>query len=65
MNIEDYLTTKDLMDRYGITRQAVDYWRKRGLKFHQFGPKLIVYKEQEVEQFLRLNGNDKAKGDQR
>lgn len=63
MNIEHFLTTDDLIKKYGVTRQAIDYWRKTGLKHYQFGPRQILYISEEVEQYLKNKKNNKAKGE--
>lgn len=50
------LTTKELCEKYGVSRQAVNGWLNRGLPHYKLGPKTFKYDEVTVEQWL-LKGN--------
>lgn len=46
----DYLTTKDIMAKYKVTRMTVYNWVKQGMPNYKFG-KLIRFSEEEVEKW--------------
>ena len=56
------LTTEDICEIYGVSRQAVAQWRARGLKSLQKGPKKFRYDPLEVDQFVKTKTKFVNKG---
>lgn len=54
------MTTKELCEVYGVSKQAVSLWRKQeGFPFQRLGYKTYRYDLEEVEQYFK-NKSKKA-----
>jgi excisionase family DNA binding protein len=47
-----YLTTKELEDKYKVSRATIKKWRNKGMPFYTID-KTIRFKEGEVEQWVK------------
>jgi hypothetical protein len=46
------LTTKQVCEKYGVTRECVRLWRLKGLDFIYRGPRKLYYDARVVESFV-------------
>lgn len=60
MKNTNFITTKDLVEKYGVSRQTVGIWRLKGLNHMQLSPQVIVYDSEEVEQWLKNRGSERV-----
>lgn len=52
MKNKKFITTKDLVEKYGVSRQTVSVWRLKGLDYTQLSPQVIVYDPIEVDRWV-------------
>lgn len=50
-NMEEMLTTKDLMRIYKVTRTTITDWRKAGMPYKKYG-KIVRFDRNEVQRWL-------------
>ena len=56
-----YVDTKVLCEIYGISKQAVAQWRKKGLPHEKIGYRTVRYNLQEVQQYFKNNAKKGCK----
>jgi hypothetical protein len=53
-SLEDWLTVKDVMNEFGVSRKTFDRWRIDGLKVSQKKPKaIIIVQRKDVVNYLK------------
>ena len=61
MNELKLLTTKQVCDIYGVTRECVRLWRGKGLEYVYKGPRKLFYDERVLESFIKSKTSIKRK----
>ena len=62
----EYLTKKEVMERYNISEPTLYIWRKQGLPTMRINPftdapnAKLVYPEQEVDEWIKTKQNRKG-----
>ena len=46
---ENLVTTSDLVEKYGVTRQSIQLWREKGMPYIKLTKRTIVYDCYDVE----------------
>ena len=57
-----YITTDEICEIYGVSRQAVKNWRDKGLEYFEKGPKRFRYDPKDVEHFVKTKTRFVMKG---
>lgn len=52
-NTQQYITTKDLMELYRVTRPTILKWRNEGMPFHRWGTRTIRFNPADVDRWLK------------
>jgi len=59
--MKEYISTAQLAELIGVTKQAIHYWRKTGMPYHKFGTKTFRYKLSEIRDWQE-KAKDKNNG---
>jgi predicted DNA-binding transcriptional regulator AlpA len=49
------LTTNDICEKYGVHKNTVDKWRKRGMPFLYINKRVVRYDISEIENWIKEN----------
>ena len=50
---EKLVTTCDLVEKYGVTRQSIQLWRDKGMPYTKLSRRIFVYNLYDVENWYR------------
>lgn len=50
---DTYLTTKDLEEKYKVSRATIKKWRDKGMPSYKIDNSTIRFKESEIEEWIK------------
>ena len=50
-----WVNTEYLIRKYGVTKQAIQKWRDKGLPYEKLGHRTIRYNKAEVDKYFKYN----------